>query len=165
MQVLHYFPKTGEFRWRKDAGRGGRIKAGSLAGSIHKPSGYRLIGIGGSGRTQLASRMAWLYMTGEWPPVTVDHIDRDHANDRWTNLRLATVEQNKQNSPLYANNKTGFKGVHFDNAKGKYRATVAVGKRPRMLGTFDTLEEAVAARDAAARETYGGFSSPINGAH
>lgn len=162
--LLDYDPATGTFRWRNASGRHGRIPAGSVAGNINIVSGYRLIGIGGSGKTFRASNLAWLWMTGEWPSKDVDHVNQSKSDDRFGNLRLATAQQNKQNSPKYRNNKSGFKGVHFAKDRGRYRAQVSVDGKCRVFGSFATAEEAALARDMAVREVYGDFASLNMGA-
>lgn len=72
---LTYNPETGLF------GRKNKI-AGSL-----RPNGYIQIGI--NKKLFRAHRLAFLYMTGEWPKSDVDHIDMDRKNNKWANLREA----------------------------------------------------------------------------
>ena len=47
-------------------------------------------------------------MTGEWPSLEVDHKDRDKSNDRWSNLRLATEEEQHANVYRGAQSNNGF---------------------------------------------------------
>ena len=101
-EVLNYDPQSGEFRRRVDRGRGRghRWKAGTIAGRkaqyIHINIDYALYA---------AHRLAWLYMTGEWPSRGIDHIDRDKHNNAWSNLRLADKSQNAMNSKMRSTNK------------------------------------------------------------
>jgi HNH endonuclease/AP2 domain len=161
--LLDYDQATGVFRWKVPAGRWGRIPAGTIAGNIGK-DGYRLIGVGTSGRTYRAARVAWLWMTGEWPITTVDHRNLDRGDDSWKNLRLATITQQKANSGVYANNTTGLKGVYFDRdqkrATKPWRAKCAVGGKRRWIGRFATREEAYEAYCRAAGVAYGEFANP-----
>lgn len=79
---LRYNPRTGEFRWL----RGGRFNrlAGKSAG-YRDPDGYLLIRIGGV--LYQAHRLAWLYMTGNWPNGGfIDHRNTDPSDNRWVNL-------------------------------------------------------------------------------
>jgi hypothetical protein len=110
------------------------------------------------GRKYSASRCAWLYMTGAWPVDQVDHIDRDRMNNRWRNLREADNSLNQVNTGLRSDNKTGFKGVYWVEAKGKWRARVGVRGRDVHLGYFNTAEEASAAYFKAARLYFGEFA-------
>jgi hypothetical protein len=49
------------------------------------------------GHTYKLSRLAWLYMTSEWPRGEIDHANRDPTDDRFCNLREATNRQNQAN--------------------------------------------------------------------
>jgi hypothetical protein len=80
--LLDYDPATGVFRWRVKPGR--RVAAGAETGCVSN-YGYKVIGI--KGRVYQASRLAWLYVTGEWPEHDVDHANGDTADNRWDNLR------------------------------------------------------------------------------
>lgn len=90
--------------------------------------------------------------------VQVDHINGDGLDNRRCNLRLASRSQNQQNIFVAPTNQTGYKGVHWDASKGKYRAQIMKDKRRYRLGRFDSPEEAAQAYDAAARELFGEYS-------
>jgi hypothetical protein len=68
-------------------------------------------------------------MTGEYPDrkFEMDHKDRDRSNNRFSNLRLATTSQNQANVGLRKDNISGFKGVSWEKAQNKWRATIAAG--------------------------------------
>lgn len=137
LERLEYLPSTGEWFWRNPPNHNGRLKD-TLAGYV-RPTGYRLIRIGGT--AYFASRLAFLWMLGRWPYDEVDHKDRDPSNDRWDNLRDATSSENKYNRDL------GF----YNSYRGVYRSGsgwwAQAGKQ--YLGTFETLMEAVEAREQA----------------
>lgn len=122
-QMLRYDPETGVFtRIRAN----GTAKVGDVAGT-RKPDGYRAISI--DGRLYQANRLAWLYMTGDWPPELVDHRDRDPSNDRWANLRAATPSQNAGNSATKIRSISGVKGVHWNKAMRRWCAQVKVERK------------------------------------
>jgi hypothetical protein len=152
-ELLRYNPKTGQFRWRKRLSRS--VKVGDLAGLV-ACNGYRRITIGG--RMYSAHRLVWLYMTGKRCSVTIDHRDGDPSNNRWTNLRRATVSQNNANRRRPRRNTSGFKGVHLCRTSGKWRAGIGNNGRIIHLGTFATPQAAHAAYVAAARKLYGEFA-------
>lgn len=144
-ELLHYDPRTGVWTWLDPPNHNTRLR-GQVAGYV-RHDGYTLIRIGG--RAYYASRLAFLYMTGEWPKDEVDHVDRNPANDRWSNLREATSSENKWNRDTsYA----GYRGVY---PCGRNWQAMAGGL---YLGFFKDLEEALAARDIAAREMAGSFA-------
>jgi hypothetical protein len=151
--LLDYDPTTGLFTWKwRDDVRpqwNGRY-AGKEAGydwTAGPNVTYRSIRI--FDWPFLAHRLAFLYVTGEWPPDAVDHMDMDGLNNRWSNLRPATKEQNAANTRATRNNRTGFKGVS-PSPNGKYRATIHVDGKQRWLGTYATAEEAHTAYAQAA---------------
>lgn len=88
--------------------------------------------------------------------VVVDHIDRNPFNNRRSNLRICTHQQNMWNKGVSPNSKTGVKGVTFDGKK--YRASITVKRLYIPLGKFDTLEEAKEARREAELKFYGEYS-------
>lgn len=126
-----YDPESGAFAYRFTVGRHLR---GDRAGTVHH-TGYRTICI--KGKLYLEHRLAWLYMTGEFP-LTVDHIDRDKQNNSWGNLREATRQENRHNCSA--------KG--FFEQKGKFHSRAILGGEQTYLGSFDTANEAhLATRD------------------
>lgn len=88
--------------------------------------------------------------------MQVDHINHDHCDNRRRNLRVCTGAQNKQNTRLYKNNKTGVKGV-VKNRDGKYMANIRIDKKLVHLGTYHSIEAAKQARLARARIAFGDF--------
>lgn len=152
---LSYDPTTGEFRWLKRPPYANSVKAGAVAGNA-RSEGYRAIMF--RGRHYLAHRLAWLFVYGVWPPGDLDHKDRDKANNRIDNLRLATQGQNKANSGPYRTNTSGFKGVSFNKQRGRWEAQIQLGGRNKNIGYFNSPEAAARAYDAAAREHFDEFA-------
>lgn len=81
LEILDYDPDTGKFTWK--VFRGATALAGEEAGGIEQ--GYRRIRI--NNRVYGAGRLAWFYMTGNWPENEIDHKDRNKLNNRFKNLR------------------------------------------------------------------------------
>jgi hypothetical protein len=152
--ALDYDPETGVFRWRE---RRPGVRAGHVTGSKNNVTGYLSIRLDGS--LYYAHRLAWIYMTGEWPPQTIDHINLIRDDNRFANLRLATHYQNKLNIRRPHNNTSGFKGVHRA-VNGKFFARLKIEGKIIHLGTFDTAEEAATFRDREARRLHGEFYRP-----
>ena len=134
-EILIYDPLTGIFT--------NRIKRwvalpGAVSGTV-MTIGY--IGIGINDRVWLAHRLAFLYMTGEWPKNHVDHIDGNKQNNAWKNLRDVTPIVNLQNQRrAKRNTRSGLLGV-TKNTKG-WTSKITVNKVVIYLGTFPTPEEA-----------------------
>lgn len=149
--ALDYEPDTGIFRWRTPKAR--RLKVGAVAGSL-TAKGYRYIEI--RGRAYRSSRLAWLYVTGEWPTMQIDHINCVRDDDRFENLREASAHQNRANQTMRSDNRSGLKGIYNKTYGGSPRWYAEIGKR--YLGAFDTAEEAHAAYCKAATERYGEFA-------
>lgn len=151
--VLDYDPMTGEFRWRFDK-TGRYAREGARAGAING-DGYRQICI--DRVIYGAGPLAVFWITGEWPARFVDHINGDKDDNRWCNIRDATVSQNGFNSRAVKNKKySPLKGVTFH--RGRYMAQIKVNYRPIYLGRFDTPEEAHAAYMTAARKYFGEYA-------
>ena len=93
--------------------------------------------------------MAWLHcLILEAPEgIEVDHINGNGLDNRRANLRLVTVQQNRQNRNKGRNNQTGFKGVTFDKKSGKWVMSLRV--------LFDSAEEAAQVYDQLAVIVYG----------
>ncbi len=153
LEVLHYEPSTGLFTWLED-GRGRFKKKGRIAGA--KNRGYIQIQV--DGEFYNAHRLAFFYMMGRWPVPECDHYDLDKSNNRWDNLREATLSQNRYNCPPRSNNKLGMKGVCFSKIVNKYRAYITANKKTIHLGYFDTAEAAHEARIDASKELHGAFA-------
>jgi hypothetical protein len=89
-EILDYNPETGDFIWRIRPSARSRRRAGSVAGQT--ANGRRVIVW--QTRRYAASRLAVLWMIGEWQSKFVDHIDRNPLNNRWSNLRQVTHHEN-----------------------------------------------------------------------
>lgn len=109
-------------------------------------------------RLYTASRLAWLYMTGEWPENEIDHINLDRSDDRWLNLREATRAQNSFNTPRRSNNMSGAKGAYWHSQHRKWCAHIKIDGELKHIGLFATIDEAAAAYAAAAKLHRGEFA-------
>jgi hypothetical protein len=81
-------------------------------------------------------------------PTQIDHINHIRDDNRWVNLRNVIHRANQLNTSLSSNNTSGFNGVRI-LPSGRYSAFIMVQRKQISLGTYDTLEEAIAARQAA----------------
>ena len=96
----------------------------------------------------LAHRVAFFLYHGHYPvwPNSVDHINHDGCDNRIENLREVTAKEQAMNTRLSKSNTSGVKGVSFLKDRNKWRASANIDGKKTNLGTFATMNEAVAAR-------------------
>ena len=81
--------------------------------------------------------------------LQVDHIDGDGTNNRLSNLRVVTCQDNMRNAKLPSNNTSGVIGVLWCKANGKWRATIMIYYKRIHLGLYTNKDDAIEARKAA----------------
>lgn len=86
----------------------------------------------------------------------VDHKDGNTFDNRKTNLRTCTRQQNTWNQTAHAKGNCGFKGVH--KVKDRYKTYISKDGTTYTLGTYDDAETAALAHDAAALWLHGEFA-------
>ena len=159
-ELLNYDPETGIFTWRyRDrkycvSDKSQKVFNANFAGKIaggFSDDGYINIKI--LGRLFLAHRLAYLYMTGNFPATEIDHKDRNRSNNAFENLRAVSREVNLQNTfnPL-PSNKLQIRGVRQVRGK-KFVARIRANNECYHLGHFDTADEAFVAY-LAAKQVY-----------
>ena len=157
-RLLRYDPATGVLRWNRrtpsdfsarpewECRRWNTRYADRRAGSLCPAHGYINISI--QGLTYRAHRVCWAIYYGVWPRFEIDHENGVRTDNRIFNLRDATRQRNMQNMKLNGRNTSGCPGVKWSVAEGKWK--VQIGTKPRLnLGTFVSLDAAIAARKAA----------------
>ena len=152
-ELLHYNPDTGVFTWLVTRGRN---KAGDVAGNTNKNTGYlqiRLIYILYQGH-----RLAWLYMTGEWPREYLDHINGVRDDNRWVNLREATHRQNLYNKGSLKGSSSKHKGVSWDKWAKKWVVKARSPAKLLHLGHFDCEHEAALVFNKFALKHHGEYA-------
>jgi hypothetical protein len=117
--------------------------------------GYIQIGI--EGKYYLAHRLAWLYVYGFMPENEIDHIHGLTTDNRISELREATHQQNLFNQKMHSRNTSGFKGVSWHKTKNKFRARIEVFGKEIHLGYFRDSESANIAYCNKAKELFGQF--------
>jgi len=90
--------------------------------------------------------------------LVCDHINHNTLDNRRSNLRIVTIQQNNSNSRIHKENKIGFKGVRINN-RGKHPiAYIRYKKINIYLGSYLSAEDAAIAYDNKARELFGEFA-------
>lgn len=90
--------------------------------------------------------------------LVVDHINGDILDNRANNLRITKQSNNSKNLSIKKNNSTGYPGVSLNANKNRYRVRITVDRKEIRIGTFDTFEEAKAARIKAEKYYFGEFA-------
>jgi hypothetical protein len=103
------------------------------------------------GRSYKIHRLIWCHVYGEWPEknLVIDHINGDGKDNRIQNLRLVTQSENNKNSSRPKSNTSGVIGVSKRRDNGKWIAQIQGNYKKIFLGSFDNLEDAIAARKEA----------------
>jgi len=159
-----YKPETGVLIWRErprehfaDLRSWSRCKtqfAGKPAGNINK-AGYLVVLL--NRVPYLSHRIAWKLMTGDEPPASIDHINGNRLDNRWDNLRAATVLQQIGNQRIHRTNKSGYRGVYL-HRDGKWVAQLG----RRYLECFYSFKQAASVYESAAREHFGEFYRQVD---
>lgn len=128
-----------------------------------KVAPHRWYAVKGKGSTFYAAatcqgKTIWMHRLVKDAPsgVLVDHKDGNGLNNRRSNLRFATQQQNAVNRGPSAANRTGYKGVVA--CGGQFQAQIQRHGVLRQLGVYDTAEEAACAYNAAAIRADGEFA-------
>ena len=151
-KLLHYNPELGVFIWLAPKRR---VTVGEIAGSKNKcgPTNIMI-----EGKMYKAHRLAWFYMTGEWPKRCIDHVNGNPKDNRWKNLRGATHTQNMRNRKIGENNSSQFKGVYLPKGKTKWVARVHHEGKTKHLGCFDCEHEAALAYNQYVMDYHGQYA-------
>ena len=112
---------------------------------------------GGGGRAHPQTLRMHRLVTGAAKGQQVDHVNGDGTDNRRCNLRLSTQSQNMANIRKLAGT-SRYKGVHWDQDRGKWMARVRIGGIAKNLGRFDCEEDAAVAYDDAAYREFGEFA-------
>jgi len=149
-ELLDYDPETGIFTWRVTRGK---ARKGSPAGWRRTDNwGKVYISVKVDDRVYLTHRLAFLWMEGSVPEADTDHEDGDGTNNRWSNLKRVSHQQNQRNQKRSSINTSGVTGVIWNKGSQKWQAQIKVDGRSNYLGLFISKDDAIAARKAAEPE-------------
>ena len=151
LDQLSYDPTTGHFHWK--VSKRGHVRSGARAGTVNG-KGYRQIKI--DQKLVAEHRLAWWFVHGEWPEGEIDHANGDPLDNRISNLRIATRQQQLWNSRKKSSNKVGLKGVVA--VGNMYEARVRANGRQNVVGRFANKHEAHHAYVNAAKWCFGEFA-------
>ena len=89
--------------------------------------------------------------------IKVDHIFHHEYDNRKSELRLATNQENTFNHVLHSNNTSGVSGVSWDSEKDLWRARIFIDGKGIHLGYYNNFNDAVAVRLDAEEKHFGDF--------
>lgn len=133
---LNYCMETGKFTRNM---RTRKFKQGAECGTL-RSSGYVIISI--DRVLYRAHRLAWLYVTGEWPSDEMDHVNGDRSDNRFVNLRVCNRSQNGFNKGVRRDSGVGVKNVLYYKDWGKYCVRIRVSGKDYNYGPFSSIDEA-----------------------
>lgn len=90
--------------------------------------------------------------------IIVDHRNRNKLDNRRKNLRKCTRKENVRNISVSKSSRVGQLGVRLTKC-GRYNVGIVADGIEHHIGNYGTLEEAVAARNAAEDLYHGDFGS------
>ena len=165
-ECFDYNPNTGILTWKvrplshfksdRFMRKNNTRYAGKQAGNIFS-QGYLRIKI--ACIDYQVHRIIYKLVTGLEPPNELDHENNIRTDNRWSNLRTATVNQNRHNIKTPKHNTTGLKGAHVDVNTGGFASSIKINKVRKFLGYFKTAEEAHAAYCKASTMYHEEFSN------
>jgi hypothetical protein len=119
------------------------------------------LGKNGYPATRLSGKLMTLHRLLLAPPIGIgiDHVDRDKLNNTRENLRLCTQQQNSWNSSIKSTNTSGYKGVSYNKRLRKFESYIVYSGKRKVLGNFNSAEEASVAYNKAAESFFGEYAN------
>jgi len=117
---------------------------------------YALRDIGKPGKRKHIHMHRFIMNTPEG--METDHINNDGLDNRKSNLRVCTKNQNMHNAEKRADNTSGMKGVYWHKAAKRWHVRIKVNKKYISLGYFDNIEDAGMEYDYAAVKYFEEFA-------
>lgn len=89
--------------------------------------------------------------------MEVDHINHNPLDNRKSNLRICTHQQNLRNKSLQCNSTSGIVGVSWSKTFNKWKSYIMIDNKYINLGLYNTKEDAIKARERAEIEYFGEY--------
>lgn len=125
--------QDGNLIWKK-SNRNGWI--GKTAGNLQE-NGYVVIKL--NNKFYKAHRLVWLWH-GKELPASLDHINRNRADNRIENLRASEAYENSSNRTMAVNNVSGCRNVTWHKRLQKWVVVVSSQGKRFSFGCYKDLE-------------------------
>lgn len=89
--------------------------------------------------------------------LQVDHINHNGLDNRKSNLRVCTNQENNFNKLHRRNPKSGYTGIRYNEKSQSYYVRIMVNKKEISLGHYKILEDALEARKQGEIRYFGNF--------
>jgi hypothetical protein len=141
-------------------GRVRNDRTGRIMTNVLNSLGYHVVTLSKNGKAKnfgVHRLMAIAFIENVHDKICVDHINNIRCDNRLENLRWATFVENAQNVKLLNVNKSGVKGVFFDNIRNKWKVGITINGKSKHIGYYTNIEDAKKARRQKALEIFGEF--------
>lgn len=122
----------------------------------HNSHGYKLVHLNGK-YLRVHRLVAEAFIPNPENKPCVDHKNNLRDDNRIDNLRWATIKENNQNTSISSRNKSGYKGVNWDKRYKRWRASIFENGLKVHIGYFESLDDAIKARQKKANEVFGEY--------
>lgn len=125
-------------------------------------NGYATRGkyIKGSGRKNQRNSLIYMHriIMNTSEKMEVDHINGKGLDNRKSNLRNCTFSQNRMNSRVRKDSKSGYKGIRFVENRKKWYVSIATNRKRIFLGYYVNKTEAIESYNQAARKYFNEYA-------
>ena len=148
--LLNYDAETGLLDW-KEAPKllGRRHRTGKQAFNSPTVYGYLQGGVGNG--VCHTHRVIWAIVHGYWPKQ-IDHINGIRTDNRLENLREVDDAENRKNTAIRSDNKSGYHGIRWRADLHKWRAEIRINGKSKHIGVYTSKDDAIAARRSVEAE-------------
>lgn len=78
--------------------------------------------------------------------LVVDHINHNPLDNRKSNLRICTPQENGMNNSLSISNTTGIIGLYYNEKRNTWQPNITVNQKVIVLGEFNNKDDAIKER-------------------
>lgn len=94
----------------------------------------------------------------DFPELHIDHVSGNGLDNRKSNLRICTCQENHMNRKSHKNSSSKYKGISWHKRDKIWQARIRFNGKLIYIGYFDSDIEAAKAYDAKALELFDGFA-------